>query len=42
MEMCFGVLGTVDQLIINNVIVDEVRNRQRNLAVAFCDCQKNI
>ena len=35
-----GVLGTVDQLIIDNVIIDEVRNQQRNLAVAFFDYQK--
>ena len=35
-----GVLGTVDQSIIDNVIIDEVRNQQRNLAVAFFDYQK--
>ena len=36
----FGVLGTVDQLIIDNVIMDKVRNQQRSLAVAFYDYQK--
>ena len=35
-----GVLETVDQLIIDNAIMDEVRNQQRNLAVAFYDYQK--
>ena len=35
-----GVLGTVDQLIIDNAIMDEVRNQQRNLAVAFYNYQK--
>ena len=37
---CSGVLGTVDQLVINNAIMDEVREKQRNLAVAFYDNQK--
>ena len=39
---CSGVLGAVDQLIIDNAIMDEVGNQQRNLAVAvaFYDCQK--
>ena len=37
---CSGVLGTADQLIIDNAIMDEVRNHQRNLAVAFYDYQK--
>ena len=32
--------GTVDQLIIDNAIMDEVRDQQRNLAVAFYDYQK--
>ena len=32
---CSGVLGTVDQLLIDAAIMDEVRNQQRNLAVAF-------
>ena len=36
---CSGVLGTVDQLIIDNAIMDEVRDQQRNLAVAFYDYQ---
>ena len=40
LETCSGVLGTVDQLIIDNAIMDEVRNQQRNLAVAFYDYQK--
>ena len=37
---CSGVLGTVDQLLIDATIMDEVRNQQRNLAVAFYDYQK--
>ena len=37
---CSGVLGTVDQLVIGNAIMDEVRDKQRNLAVAFYDYQK--
>ena len=37
---CAGVLGTVDQLIVDNAIMDEVRNQKRNLAVAFYDYQK--
>ena len=37
---CSGVLGTVDQLIIDNAIMDEVRNQHKNLAVAFYDYQK--
>ena len=40
LETCSGVLGTVDQLIIDIAIMDEVRNQQRNLAVAFYDYQK--
>ena len=35
-----GVLGTVDQLLVDNAIMDEVRNSKRNLAVAFYDYQK--
>ena len=35
-----GVLGTVDQLIIDRAIMDEVKGQQRNLAVAFYDYQK--
>ena len=38
--MCSGVLGTVDQLVIDNAIMNEVRYKQRNLAVAFYDYQK--
>ena len=38
--MCSGVLGTIDQLIIDNEVMDEVRNQQRNLAVAFYDYQR--
>lgn len=37
---CSGVLGTVDQLIIDNAIIDKVRNQQINLAVAFYNYQK--
>ena len=35
-----GVLGTVDQLIINRCITEEVKTQHRNLAVAFYDCKK--
>ena len=35
-----GVLGTVDQLIVDSAIMDEVREKKRNLAVAFYDYQK--
>ena len=38
--MCPGVLGTVDQLVIDNAKMDEVREKQSNLAVAFHDYQK--
>ena len=37
---CTGVLGTVDQLIVDNAIMDEVRNQKRHLVVAFYDYQK--
>ena len=37
---CSGVLRTVDQLLIDAAIMDEMRNQQRNLAVAFYDYQK--
>ena len=37
---CSGVLGKVDQLLVDNAIMDEVRNNKRNLAVAFYDYQK--
>ena len=40
MGTCSGVLGTVDQLIIDNVTMDELTNQQRNLTVAFYDYQK--
>ena len=35
-----GVLGAVDQLLIDKCIVDEVREHKRNLAVAFYDYTK--
>ena len=35
-----GVLGTVDQLIIDRCIMDEVKQHHRNLAVAFYDYKK--
>ena len=35
-----GVLGTVDQLIIDNCIMEEIKTYHRNLAVAFYDYQK--
>eukprot|EP00112_Aurelia_sp_Birch-Aquarium-sp1_P001776 Seg1193.5 transcript_id=Seg1193.5/GoldUCD/mRNA.D3Y31 product="LINE-1 retrotransposable element ORF2 protein" protein_id=Seg1193.5/GoldUCD/D3Y31 len=35
-----GVLGTVDQLIIDKCIIEEVKTYHRNLAVAFYDYQK--
>ena len=35
-----GVLGTVDQLSIDNCIMEEVREHRRNLAVAYYDYQK--
>ena len=37
---CSGVLGTVDQLIVDNTIMDEVRRKRQNLAVAFYDYRK--
>ena len=37
---CSGVLGTVDQLLVDQAIMDEVRRNERNLAVAFYDYQK--
>ena len=40
MGTCSGVLGTVDQLVIDNCIMDEVRNYKRSLAVAYYDYQK--
>ena len=38
--ICSGVLGTVDQLLIDSAIMDEVWEKKRNLAVSFCDYQK--
>ena len=35
-----GVLGTVDQLIIDRCIMEEVKTQHRNLAVAFYDYKK--
>ena len=35
-----GVLGTVDQLIIDRCIMEEVKSHHRNLAVAFYDYRK--
>ena len=35
-----GVLGTVDQLITDQCIMDEVKQYHRNLAVAFCDYKR--
>ena len=35
-----GVLGTVDQLIIDRCIMEEVKQHRRNLAVAFYDYKK--
>ena len=35
-----GVLGTVDQLLIEKCIMDEVREHKRDLAVAFYDYRK--
>ena len=35
-----GVLGTVDQLLIDKCIADEVREHKRTLAVAFYDYTK--
>ena len=35
-----GVLGTVDQLIIDRCIMEEVKRHHCNLAVAFCDYKK--
>ena len=35
-----GVLGTVDQLVIDRCVMEEVKQYQRNLAVAFYDYKK--
>ena len=40
LEMYSGLLGTVNQLIIHNAMMDKMRNQQRNLAVAFFDYHK--
>ena len=40
MGTCENVLGTVDQLIIDNAIMGEVKDYHRNLAVAYYDYQK--
>ena len=40
MGTCEKVLGTVDQLLIDNEIMGEVRDHIRNLAVAYYDYQK--
>ena len=37
---CSGVLGKVVQLLIDSAVMDEVRGKKRNLAVAFYDYQK--
>ena len=37
---CSRILGAEDQLSIDNSIMDEVGNQQRNLAVAFYGYQK--
>ena len=41
MGTCEKVLGTVDQLLIDNAIMGEVRDYHRNLAVAYFDYQKS-
>ena len=40
MGTCERVLGTVDQVLIDNCIMPEVRNHKRNLAIAYYDYQK--
>ena len=40
MGRCEKVLGTVDQLLIDNAIMREVRDHHLNLAVAYYDYQK--
>jgi hypothetical protein len=40
MGTCENVLGTVDQLLIDNCITDEVKTYHRDLAVAYYDYQK--
>ena len=36
-----GVLGTVDQLIINKCIIQEIKQRHHKLAVAFYDYKRH-
>ena len=40
LEAVKGVLGTVDQLIIDRCIMEEVQQYHRNLVVAFYDYKK--
>ena len=40
MGTCENVLGTVDQLLIDNAIMGEVKEYKRNLAVAYYDYKK--
>lgn len=40
MGTCEKVLGTVDQLLIDNAIMEEVRDHHCNLAVAYYDYLK--
>ena len=40
LRTCFGVLGTENRIMIANTIMDQVKNQQRNLALAFHDYQK--
>ena len=40
LRTCFGVLGTENRIMIANTIMDQVKNQQRHLALAFHDYQK--
>ena len=40
LRTCFGVLGTENRIMIANTIMDQVKNQQRNLALALHDYQK--
>ena len=40
MGACQDVLETVDQLLIDNCLMEEVRTHKRNLAIAYYDCRK--
>ena len=42
LETCSGVLGTVYQLNFHNAIMDEVRNQEKNLAVALYVIKKHM